>query len=487
MSSARLLRVPLLFLVCAATAGVLAGPAAPARAEDQVPLADVLRALHVDDLPMHYVILIDRSGSMRQGDRYTRAMTSTRAFVTALGARDRLTLASFNAGVSSFWDGPVTGGVGAAVDTMTAQPVEGSTDLGVAIRYGLDKLDPSDTSPAVIVVLTDAQEQPPGGSRYAGTGGQAAWDALRQQAAAVAASRPLRVYPVPMVTAHDADAVLRVFDAAVVEQLGQPATQFQQTLESMRVRARADKAREYLREEHTTVEAVLTDPGTLPLRGGTVRVTLTSKAKYVPLTVSGLDLDVGGLPVTTTAAEPFTLAPGEHRTVGLRVAGHGDTTTVGDAPRRSGAVRVKGTVGSSWAQALTRDIGLRPRFELAGRPGRVGVVTGTGLPVPLVVGVPGALVLLGFGVFAAVRLRRPRMSGELIVTDPAVAETLRIRLQGRHQRLRGGSVSGHRQRTVGGRSPEPAVRVRYRGRTGTLQLRQTRTIGPATVTYQTGR
>ncbi|GAB3853609.1 vWA domain-containing protein [Dactylosporangium cerinum] len=473
-------------LLSAATAGVLAGPVAPARAQEQVPLADVLQALHIDDLPMHYVVLVDRSGSMRQGDRYARAMASTKAFVTALGPKDRLNLASFNAAVTSFWDGPVTGGVGAAVDEMAAQAVTGPTDLGGAIGYGLDRLDPADTSPAVIVVLTDAEEQPPTGSRFAGAGGQAAWDALRQKAATVAGSRPLRVYPVPLATARDADAVLRVFDPAVVEQLDQPAAQFQQNLDRLRERARADKAREYLRGEDTAVEAALTDPGTLPRDGGTVRVTLTSKARYVPLTVSSLDLDAGGLPVATTAAAPVTLDPGERRMVELRVAGHGGTTTVGDAPRRSATVRVTGTVGSPWAQAMTRDLGLRPSFELTGASGRIGVVTGTGVPLLLVGGAPVALAALGFGVFAVVWLRRPRMSGELVVNDPT-AEPFRVRLQGRRQRLRGGWVTGHRQRTVGGRSPEPAVRVRYRGRTGTLQLSQTRTVGPATVTYQAGR
>jgi hypothetical protein len=474
---------------------LLAGPAAPARAEDVATLPDVLKALKVDELPMHYVILVDSSGSMR-GERYARAVASTRSLIGALAPSDRLTLIGFNKAPTVFHDDTVANGAAAHVDKMATQPPTGSTDIGFALAEAVRALGPPATSPAVIVLLTDAVEEPPDDSRYADPNGKA-WQQLRADAEAVRARRPLRVYPVPLNTAQDADAAFRAFPGDTVVRMDLPPEQFQKYLDTLRDSARADKAREYLRGDDTTVEATVDGPARIPAGGGTVRVRLISRAKYVPLTVTGLNLDVGALPISVTGlAGPVTLAPGETRTVALAVANHGDDVSFGGPPHRDGDVRATGTVGSSWGAVLTGDLRLGSALRLDARPGRADVVTGWSWPAWSPVAAAAVLLLIWFGLRAVVRYGRADMSGILVVIESPGAPSVPVNLSGRRKPLpRGaaglhgrGSVVGRRQRTRAGRPTVPKLVVRYRGKggRGSCELRPGATdkIGTAVFRYR---
>lgn len=108
------------------------------------------------------VILLDRSGSMSQGDRWTRAQAEARAAVDELGRGDRATLVPF-AGEAT----PVTAAetdralLSAAIEGL--EPGAGVTRYGAAIRAARDLLAGSDRARREVVLISDFQRTGWGG------------------------------------------------------------------------------------------------------------------------------------------------------------------------------------------------------------------------------------------------------------------------------------------------------------------------------------
>jgi len=102
------------------------------------------------------VILLDRSGSMQQGDRWSRAQAEALAVVAGLGRGDRATVVPFAEDAA-----PVTAAEGdgellrAAIREL--QPSAGMTRYGNAIRAARDQLAGSDRARREVVLVSDFQ------------------------------------------------------------------------------------------------------------------------------------------------------------------------------------------------------------------------------------------------------------------------------------------------------------------------------------------
>lgn len=182
----------LLLTAAALTPAATAGAQSEAQS-DQVPASiDELFALFgVDTVPADFVVVVDTSGSMSQGQTppYPAVLGAYRSLVDSIPEGDNLSVLTFDSSPNLTFQGEISSE--SREQAKAALPAEArgrATDIGSAIDATLRRLERADASDVQLVLfLTDGQHQPAVGSAYPGTSGPE-WDALRARAQTVDAS-----------------------------------------------------------------------------------------------------------------------------------------------------------------------------------------------------------------------------------------------------------------------------------------------------------
>jgi von Willebrand factor type A domain len=456
----------------------LAAPAFAAPA--QVPLADILSALKIQERPSDYVVIVDTSASMTDQGRYDKVKSALASMLKALRPADRVALVTFDSTAVVRFDGAVGNDPAVALAALPAQPTGQSTDIGTGIDAGLKLLEASGAKDnGAIALVTDGKVDAPG-SPYADPASPA-WAALKARADALVAKHDIGAYALGLITTTDAALLHQVFAKAV----DVPADQFSTRLAALRGELLKFQAAEKLRPDlakGVTASWSGLDWGHLPAAGGDLTGTLTLTSTYAQIPVEVSDLTVtakGGAPITVDKLPAtVTLAPGA--ALAVPVVAHvtaRDETAV--------AVTVAGTVASPWGEVLTRDLGLTFKPALTA-PAVTGSATiapappkAVDTPAPFPVTQP-ALIVAGAALLAAVlallliaRMRAPRLRGSLSVSADGrlVREFL---LAGRSMNLKDPSTPGLLGHVTAvqkkGAAPAVTVKAKDGGPTRTVRL-----------------
>ncbi|MGW5651498.1 VWA domain-containing protein [Streptomyces humi] len=439
-------------------AALLLGACGSASADDAsaVPSPDdICRSLHVDDVPASYVVLVDTSSSMQDrgpdgATQYDTVKKRLRTFLAGLAPSDQVALVSFGRSVGVVHPLGPAAGARNAVDDLPARATETASDPGSALETAADQLRDSRTPVAAVLLLTDGAVNAPD-SDYAELGSPS-WRRLGARYRALGADRTVVGYGLPLADdTHVSDILGAVVATPRILPVGAAALGTQ--LNSAKDRVRTDKAVSTLRDDAGAgVRLAVTDgtsgTGTDALdlgtgdregaRRQTVRLTVTSTARHVPLRVrlrAGTD---GGGPAVTSVGLPdraVTLAPGERRSYRLTLLWHQDPRAA-LAPATEDfetGLAVSAEVTSPWTPTVRGALGY-PGFRLAAAaPARVrlhGQVPGT----PPGWLYPALTVLVLGGILAGAlvyRRRNPLLSGTLVVTDLRSGDRVHHALGGR--------------------------------------------------------
>ncbi|MER5614108.1 vWA domain-containing protein [Streptomyces sp. NPDC002215] len=457
------------------TAALLAAPVTAAHAAPggQDPTrAEIYRALALDQAPGDHVILVDTSGSMAQGGRYSTVRATLSRFLDGLTPKDHVALFTFGSRPEPRYIG-AAGDTARIVASLPSRPdPAGDTDTGAALNAALTELGRDGAAPvASVVLLTDGEHHPPRGSRYPTASGTP-WAQLHQRAQALTARTELTGYALPLSSgATGADLLGRVVeDTSVLRP--QSIQDLGGYLARAGDRARARKAAGLLAgDADRGVRADWQDTGGTDLSSGsaTAKLTLRSTTRHLPLTVDGLRASLTG-PSVAIAGLPgrVTLEPGESRTFEVRLTGRlaGGSLPYRRTEHADATLRLTGRVGSAWERPLAPDVGLGiPRAVRVER--KAVPLRATAGSVVLLPALAAALVLVAVGAWLWWRrINRPLLRGVLLVA-PAFGEQLpdRVVLAGRRGVLGPPAVGGH-GRVVGRRrsteqGPRTDLRIWY--------------------------
>lgn len=436
-----------------------AAGAAPRAPADPAPTrADVYRALHLEQEPADYVILVDTSGSMKKDGRYDTVRSTLRPFLAGLTAKDHVALFTFDSRPEARYIGAAGDPDGITAHLPAGPDPDGATDIGAALDSALTELERDDASQvASVVLLTDGRQQPPAGSHYPAHPTAGGWPGLRDRAGKIAARHELAGYALPLRSGASGADLL----GAVVPHTTLLRPDSIQNLGAYLARAgdrtRARQAGRLLAPDDGKGVTARWEGGTADVTGGSAvgRITLTSQTSRLPLTVTGLHASLAGPPVAVSGLpDRVTLQPG--RSASYQVTLHG-TLPAGFLPYRTAKdrdvrLRLSGTVGSPWAPVLAPDVALHV-------PARIAVEGGT---VPLHAEVGSAAFLPGAGAAVVLlallvwlwwrRVNRPPMRGTLLVA-PVFGEQLpdRVGLAGRRPLRLAPAGAGGRGRVHGRR------------------------------------
>jgi hypothetical protein len=426
-----------LLAVIAVVLGLLA-PGAPALAAAPT-REEVYRALGVDEVPAQYVVLIDTSASMQQGENlYRLVRKSLRGFLAALEENDPVALVTFDREASVRFEGPAGRDPDALLATLPAAANGGHTDLGQAIETAVGLVRASDAPIATVVLFTDGAHDPAPGSPYPFAEG-ASWEALGRSATELEQER-LLAYAVPLrgragiqplrAVVPDAQVLPGTSIAALTRQLSVPKQD-----------SRAARARTLLRADLERGLVVEWPAGLDRLSPGenTVELTIRATTEHVPLVLSDLQLttDHPGIRLRT-GAEAVRVQPG--REVRKPLSIHWDAGDRSAAPlaRRDieASVTLNGRVDSPWAGVLRDDLGLTFSPTLGAAPTRVHGTAQRGSPVPWLLAAALATTVAAAMLVGVRGARRPRLSGRLRATSPVSGKMLgEIRLTGRRMQI----------------------------------------------------
>lgn len=353
----------------AVAALLLAVPTGPVPARAAPPtLGEIYTALAVDTVAADHVVLVDVSDALGAA-RYAALREDLTSFFGTLAAEDFVTLIPFGgtARTVSRQVGHQPGQLAAGLPAETTGPY---ADFGAALEKAIAVLDRPAAPPlATVLLVTGGRHRPGPGSDYPAAPGPS-WTVLAEQAARLRQTA-LGVYAVPLSGETGAGLLRRVFPTARV--LAQAsAERLAGRLAVPREETRIAKARSLLAEEITMPVRVswpLTAGG--PGRtGASVRV--ESRMPHVPLTLENLAVISDNPDVSVSVpATSVVLPPGREIIVPLTI--DWDAGPVSVAPRRTvkdrAALRLTATVASPWTPVLTGNLGLNPRFALAGATG----------------------------------------------------------------------------------------------------------------------
>ncbi|MDF3301356.1 vWA domain-containing protein [Streptomyces tropicalis] len=440
-----LLTLTVLFAVCAAPPAVAADP--------PVSRDTVYRSLKVDDVPAAYVVLVDVSSSMQ--DRgpdgvplYTTVKRRLADFLTSLTPADQVAVVTFGRATSVVHPmSPANRTGDLFAKELPSSAGESASDHGAALDAAADQLDRSTAPVGAVLMLTDGAVNAPG-SPYARLGSPA-WKQLKQRFDTLGSHRRLMGYGLPLAQGTGVSEVLgSAFGAPRI--LPVDPTALGSQLSAAKDQVRTQKALTLLRaDRNAAVGVTVAGAGVGAARDGhvgvatgggtgtrtrTLEVTLTSRARHVPLTVRLTSADASGATLTAPGG-PVTLEPGRSRTVRVTLTWQQDPEFAlipGDGDFRAG-VGVRTVVGSPWTSTVRGSLG-----DAAFSPGRStvtlldlrGTVPGRtpGWLYPLVLLV---LLLGGAAARAAHRRRHPELSGFLVVTDLRSGERQTMPLRGR--------------------------------------------------------
>ncbi|WP_330270274.1 VWA domain-containing protein [Lentzea sp. NBC_00516] len=434
----------------AAAVLLIAMSALPAAAEADPTRAEILASLGSDKVPADYVVLLDTSGSMAQGNRYITAVQALGGLFEALPAEDRIALYTFDSTTDPQYLGPSLPPADLLGKLPAAPDPSGSTDLGQAMSVALQELGRDGAAQvANVVIITDGAHDAPPGSPYADQKAPA-WETLRQQAKK-RSGQALSVYAVPLGDGTSGAAVVKsVFDGAIV--LAPADVQnLREYLNRSKTKVTMDKARTVLGQDIGKSLDAKWD--IRPVDGGNARVvvTLTSKMTNVPLEVGNVRMDAGAARVDIEPQQ-HVIEPGKSIEVnGSLVQQSTDDLFMRRPVTTETAVQLSATVRSGWTASLKPEIDLGVDRDFTTRSASVALTRTVGSPLflPILVLLASALVAsaLYFG------FRRGRaLTGLLVVSSGAEpVEIAQFVLRGHRTVLDGGDLPGRGVVTPGGK------------------------------------
>ena len=464
---------------------------------------DVYKALKVDQVSGDYVVLVDTSASMK-GAKYSAVKRALGRFLGVLSPSDHLSLLTFDVTPTLRYSGNVGSHGARIVNRLPAQPNGAYTDIGAAIQAGIAELSrPGASDVQTMALLTDGKHDPPAGSAYPTTSGSA-WDKLRREAAKLPA-QALQAYAIALGANTDAALLKEVFPQAIVVDL--PTGQLPAYLDRIKESGRRMAAASIVHDDLKTQVAVEWPPSlkNLKLKDGRARthVVLTSRTKYLPLVVSGLNVTATGGSFKV-AGLPNQVGLGPGQSVAIPVTITWQTQKPFHIGKRevveSGVVSLSGDVTSPWNQVLTKVLGLKPGVRLVKNAGAVRASGEVGWGWGFIA------VLLGLVAFAIGltlyfwRNRNAILRGSLMAQapgQPMAQATLngmrvvkigsgkdcRLRLSGR------GRVTGRKIKSKRTRGRDLELTISYaadskNSRVGRCKANGSTTIGETTFTYR---
>lgn len=175
--------------VLAITGSLLTSATVAAQSND-VPssIDDLFTLFGVAAVPADFVVVVDTSGSMAQGDDppYPAVLQAFDSLVDSIPDGDNLSVLTFDSSPNLAFQGAIdSASRQQAKAALPAQPLGQATDIGLAIDATLRRLERADASDVQLVLfLTDGDHQPESGSAFPSDAGPA-WGALRSRAEAV--------------------------------------------------------------------------------------------------------------------------------------------------------------------------------------------------------------------------------------------------------------------------------------------------------------
>ncbi|WP_131788134.1 vWA domain-containing protein, partial [Protofrankia symbiont of Coriaria ruscifolia] len=481
------LTVTLTLVVAVGTVGIGLGmlpaaalPPAPASgsAVPQLGRDTVRAALHLDEIPADYVVLVDTSASMAAGGLFGQVCGFLRSYVADLAPSDRFVLISFDVAPSVLYSGPAAG-AGSAVSRLPNTPTGERTDIGAAIKEAVNELARHNASPvAAVFLLTDGRHEPPPNSDFP-AGDDNPWQALGNNARQQLDVTKVHGYGVALRDSDQArdgaGQLKRALPTTTV--LALPPDQLPAYLDHVKDDTRKHKAADVLAADvldQITVswEPQLTDVDPAASRLVT-HVTLTSQTQRLPIELTDVSIASSDPEVRVDGTPPrITLPPGQSVTIPVTLTWRQHATGL---VRRSETVtselRLGATIDSPWQAVTDHDFGLPLRLHLAGESTslRGSNHAGWSLPGLLLLTVLAAAVA---GVAALGWVwRHPTLTG-VLSAEWANGRTVQVQLSGRKMRISPqhrlsvpgtGSVRGRRAKDIG----EPRrtdILVRYQPR-----------------------
>lgn len=428
----------------------LAGTA-PATAADAPSRDDIYRSLKVDDVPAAYVVLVDVSSSMQDKGPdgtplYTTVKRRLAGFLRSLTPADQVAVVTFGRATSVVHPMSRADRTADLIDReLPGKAQESASDHGAALDAAADQLDRSKAPVGAVLMLTDGAVNAPG-SPYAKLGSPA-WKRLQDRYDALDADGAITGYGLPLAEGTGLSEVLGgAFGTPRILPVDPAALGSQLSTAKDQVRSR--KAVSLLRADRgATVAVTVAGDGvragasgrvavsagdTTGERTRTLKVTLRSTARHVPLTVRLAD--TGDAEVTTPGG-PVTLEPGEKKTVRATLTWRQDPefSLIPVSRDFTARVSLSARTGSPWTPAVRGS--LAEATFTTGEP----VVTELDVTGSVPGRTPGwlyPLVLLVLLLGAAAWRRRhkqlhPELSGFLVVTDLRSGERQTVPLRGR--------------------------------------------------------
>lgn len=419
-------RLPAQIVVVLTLVGALVGiaslvPAPTASAQPAPPpTADqIFEQLGVDQVPADYVVLVDTSWSMATDNRYGQVVDTLRPFLKGTTTADRVTVYTFDTGVTRVYTGlggPDSAALGALPSALDPDTF---TDIGGAISNALTELERSDARVGSIVLITDGDNNPP--TPLYRDANAPEWAELARRAAKLRDdSRSIQGYALPLSGGAQGAGLLRTVipEAEVTDVAGVP--DIAGFLDRTKRGVRAQKAKDVLAANADGAVTAEWPDTTVDLAGGQTAVPLTLRSGYekVPVTVSGLTVDVDGAAVSLAAPlPPVDLAPGQSTTITVPLRWTPAEDWWPPYPHKvwvEPTLAVRGAVGSPWTDVLrTSGVASTVNPALTGDPQSVRVEAVVGwLPLILLL-LAVALLLVVMWRLRAHRRARPPVSGRL--------------------------------------------------------------------------
>jgi hypothetical protein len=420
----------------AAVTTVLAVAAAsgPAAADTR---ADMYAQLGVDKVGADYLFLIDESGSMRTA--FPNLRKALDQFTKSIEPGDRVSFVPFGEDAqASPWQAGRSKPASAAVAALP-DPGSGSTNFYEAMAYAVNRLaqDAGSGRVAAVVLLSDGDPAQRGRPECQ-LPPAATWRPLAARADALARSRPVNAYAIPITgTAKQCAGVSsrsilqRVFRTPeVLKPDGQTAAYLAQAKET----ARVAKARLLLARSGELTKTVSIDwtgaVRAIDPTGDTmrlpVRLSVSGQGPVVVSDVTGaLDLTVTGAgpahtvrTAVTGPSEPVTVTPGKPAELVLAAALEppGGIRIRHQTVTAAGSITVQGRITSPWLDLAGGGLPQRLKATLAESRSAVSGTGGRGVPSPVWAVLATVLVLAVFAVAVWYYRGRPVMRGTLVVT-----------------------------------------------------------------------
>lgn len=453
--------------------------AAPARASGSAPVdpSTLLDATGVSRTPVSYVILVDVSGSMLNGDLFRSVQRSLHDIVKSLHRQDSLAIDTFGDSTSVVLAPTQVANVsdaGSLLDNVTVAP-SADTDMGGALNQALSQISQQQPLPqvAAVLLLTDGKPDMPSGATYSLPGIDSAssspdlsnaiqrspaWQKLRQGFADLAPATTVVGCGLALRPGLDLGPVLdNVFANTVVDSHATTPT-LQEFVGQAQSGAQVKAAGVLLADDSGMgVKATITaggpaSLGSVPLATGSysAMVTFTANTSYVPLTVSNPNIvTTGGMAVTARGLpSSVTVKPGSAVSVPVTLSWNPPSAHAwlpGGHTSGSADLKVVGSVSSPWTATIAGG-GFDKSFAVGPLVGNAAAVSGTMSTsmYPLEAAILALLLLaaVGGGAFVALHEYCP-VGGFLEVW--VGGENVSVPL-GRHRLLRLGAVEVGEQR-----------------------------------------